>query len=256
VVYGLEKFKEYFEDYTNHYVLIGGTACDILMDEIGRHFRATKDLDIVLIVEVLDYSFGEVFWQFIADGEYKYREKGTGEKQFYRFTEPVNENFPKMIELFSRIPDNLELHFEGRITPIHIDDSIKSLSAILLNDDYYNLLLEGRRIVNGYSVIKIETTILFKIKAWLDMRKRKEMGEQIDSRSIKKHMNDVFRLLSIVNPSSKCFLVEEIKKDVTQFLQQIKDDSPILKDLGIKGINLNEMLKSLEEIFLVEEAPQ
>ena len=27
MVYGLEKFKEYFADYTNQYVFIGGTAC-------------------------------------------------------------------------------------------------------------------------------------------------------------------------------------------------------------------------------------
>lgn len=48
MVYGLEKFKEYFGDYSNQYVFIGGTACDILMDELGASFRATKDLDMVL----------------------------------------------------------------------------------------------------------------------------------------------------------------------------------------------------------------
>ena len=71
MVHGLEKFKEYFKDYTNQYVFIGGTACDILMDELGASFRATKDLDIVLIIEVLDDSFGEIFWEFIEDGGYQ-----------------------------------------------------------------------------------------------------------------------------------------------------------------------------------------
>jgi hypothetical protein len=68
MVHGLEKFKEYFEDHTNQYVFIGGTACDILMDELGASFRATKDLDMVLIIEALDASFGESFWQFIVTG--------------------------------------------------------------------------------------------------------------------------------------------------------------------------------------------
>jgi predicted nucleotidyltransferase len=54
MVHGLEKFKEYFGDYTNQYVFIGGTACDILMNELGVPFRATKDLDMVLIIEALD----------------------------------------------------------------------------------------------------------------------------------------------------------------------------------------------------------
>ena len=58
MVHGLEKFREYFGDCSNQYVFIGGTACDILLNELGTSFRATKDLDIVLIVEALDSSFG------------------------------------------------------------------------------------------------------------------------------------------------------------------------------------------------------
>ncbi|AOM83906.1 hypothetical protein [Salisediminibacterium beveridgei] len=63
MVHGIEKFKEYFRDHTHQYVFIGGTACDILMEESGGEFRATKDLDIVLIIEVLDSSFGDTFWE-------------------------------------------------------------------------------------------------------------------------------------------------------------------------------------------------
>ena len=62
MVHGLEKFKEYFGNHTNQCVFIGGTACAILMDELGALFRATKDLDMVLIIEALDSSFGETFW--------------------------------------------------------------------------------------------------------------------------------------------------------------------------------------------------
>jgi predicted nucleotidyltransferase len=61
MVYGLERFKESFINHTNQYVLIGGTACDILMNELGTPFRATKDLDMVLIVEALDESFEKLF---------------------------------------------------------------------------------------------------------------------------------------------------------------------------------------------------
>lgn len=119
MVHGLEKFKEYFEDHTNQYVFIGGTACDILMDELGVSFRATKDLDMVLIIEALDASFGESFWQFIEDGGYEHREKATGENQFYRFTDPKDTSFPKMIELFSKLPNEFELSFDRGLTPIH-----------------------------------------------------------------------------------------------------------------------------------------
>ena len=43
MVHGLEKFKEYFGEYTEQYTFIGGTACEILMQEVGDSFRATKD---------------------------------------------------------------------------------------------------------------------------------------------------------------------------------------------------------------------
>lgn len=72
MVYGLEKLKEYLGDCTNQYVFIGGTACDILMNELGASFRSTKDLDIVLIIETLDDSFGNKFWKLIEDGGYQY----------------------------------------------------------------------------------------------------------------------------------------------------------------------------------------
>ena len=138
MVHGLEKFKEYFENHTSQYVFIGGTACDIIMDDLGATFRATKDLDMVLILEALDSSFGETFWQFIEDGGYEYREKGTGKNQFYRFTEPKDSSFPKMIELFSRLPYDFRLSFDRGLTPIHIDDSIVSLSAVCVNLKLYH----------------------------------------------------------------------------------------------------------------------
>ena len=45
------------------YAIIGGTACDILMTEEGLDFRATKDIDLVLIIEALDANFGKKFWE-------------------------------------------------------------------------------------------------------------------------------------------------------------------------------------------------
>ncbi|HBI52719.1 MAG TPA: hypothetical protein DDX72_08065 [Ruminococcaceae bacterium] len=57
MVNGLQRFKEFFEEYSDNYVLIGGTACSIIFDEIGIDFRATKDLDIVLIIENIDDAF-------------------------------------------------------------------------------------------------------------------------------------------------------------------------------------------------------
>ena len=93
-------------------------------------------------MEALTREFGERFWEFIRDGGYQNRAKSTGTPQFYRFDKPAQEGFPLMIELFARTQYILES--PAALTPIHIDDSVSSLSAILLNDAYYRLLLEGR----------------------------------------------------------------------------------------------------------------
>ena len=77
------------------------------------------------------------------------------------------------------------------IVPIHIDNSISSLSAILLNESYYNFLINGTGVTDGMSVLNAEHIIPFKAKAWLDLTERKANGEHVDSRDIKKHKNDV-----------------------------------------------------------------
>ncbi|MBN1623064.1 MAG: hypothetical protein JW903_01735 [Clostridia bacterium] len=82
------------------------------------------------------------------------------------------------------------------------------------------------------------------------MKARKEAGEKIDSRNIKKHKNDVFRLLANVSPTAKIKASGEIQNDVSQFIQLIEEDKPDLKNLGIRGTSFNDMLELLENIFL------
>ena len=67
MVIGLDRFQKAFAQYQDHYVLIGGTAAFLTMQEVGLDFRATKDLDLVLHVEVLSKEFGQAVWQFIRD---------------------------------------------------------------------------------------------------------------------------------------------------------------------------------------------
>ncbi|MBN1892061.1 MAG: hypothetical protein JW780_04705 [Clostridiales bacterium] len=249
MVHGLDKFKEYFRDHESQYVFIGGTACEILMDELGVSFRATKDLDMVLIVEALDVSFGEVFWQFIEDGGYQHRQKSTGRSCFYRFSNPSAPEFPKMIELFSRLPDSIDKKCNSVLAPIHIDDGIVSLSAIILDEIYYDTLVKGRRTVAGFSIIEIEVVILFKIKACLDMWKRLTAGETVDSGTIKKHKNDVFRLLANVSPSVRFETVKEIRVDIARFISQIKAEGINLRDIGIKWSGVDELLENLRIVY-------
>ena len=53
MVRGIDSFKEWFRGFESNFIVIGGTACDLLMGETGAVFRATRDIDMVLIIETL-----------------------------------------------------------------------------------------------------------------------------------------------------------------------------------------------------------
>jgi hypothetical protein len=161
VVRGLDVFREYFAGHADQFVLIGGTAATLAMEETGLAFRATKDLDIVLHIEALSPSFGEVFWSFVEAGGYEIRQASDTEKPvFYRFQKPADERFPVMLELFCRAPYGINLAECNHLTPIPIDEAAASLSAILLDDAYYEFILAGRKeiesIINGDSCSQTE----------------------------------------------------------------------------------------------------
>ena len=78
---GLDKFKEAFAQFSDNYVIIGGTAV---------RPRATHDIDMIVVVERMTPDFGRHFWDFIKEGGYrpeKYKSAGGGQTkyQLYRF---------------------------------------------------------------------------------------------------------------------------------------------------------------------------
>lgn len=75
MVKGIDQFKTHFAGFNDRYVLIGGAACYLAMEEAGLHFRVTKDLDIVLCVEALDVEFVSAFWDFVKKGGYQNRQR-------------------------------------------------------------------------------------------------------------------------------------------------------------------------------------
>lgn len=233
MVLGIEKFKEWFHGYEDQYVIIGGTACDLLMTEEGLDFRGTKDIDLVLIVEAITPEFGNRFWEFIRSAGYKHRNKSTGQPQFYRFSHPTESGYPFMIELFSRTIDSIRLANEATLTPLPIDDEISSLSAILLDEDYYRLLCNGTVLINGASVLDAACLIPFKAKAWLDLTFRKANGEQVDSKNIRKHKNDVFRLSVLLTPSTQVTVPQSVWDDLQLFITAMQTEQVDLKQLGI-----------------------
>lgn len=224
MVKGVDAFRNHFAGHEESYALIGGAACDILFGEAGLPFRATKDFDIVLCVEVVSADFAGVFASFLEAGGYRARERSTGRREFYRFHRPTDEAYPAMIELFARKPDTLILPDGAELAPIPVEEDVISLSAILLDDEYYAALQGARRIVDGVSLVDETVLIPFKARAFLDLSARKAAGENVDARHIRKHRADVFRLVQLLPGGGDVDLGDTIRRDLAGFNAAVQND--------------------------------
>ena len=261
MVRGIEKFKEFFKGFEGSYVIIGGTACEIHEELYAQIPRATKDIDIILVVEALSPEFVMRFWDLVKTAEYELRNKGTGEgeghkhkHEYYRFVKPANTEFPYQIELFSRNMGLLNFPEDAHITPIPTDDDLSSLSAILMDDDYYNFTIKHSHVEDGVHIANIESLICLKCKAFLEMTERKSLGEQVDSKHIQKHKKDVFRLAAMLAPSERFDDVPQtLKDDISLFCDTVKEELPnqdFFKSAGLRNITGEQILEQLTNSFL------
>ena len=145
-----------------------------------------------------------------------------------------------MIELFSRKLDYLKT-IETRLTPIYINDNVISLSAILLDDNYYDLLKIGKVEINDISVLAL---------AYLDLTNRKQNGEIIDTKSIKKHQNDVIRLVANIELGTKIYVSPVIMNDLSLFIEKINMTKEQLKQLGLLKSNPEKIIQIIKTTYI------
>ena len=81
-----------------------------------------------------------------------------------------------MLELFARTDVDL-CDAESGLAPIHIDDEVSSLSAILLDEEYYRLLIDNRTSATASQSCRLKL-IPFKAKAWLDLQQDEQMARR------------------------------------------------------------------------------
>ena len=142
MVRGLDLFRERFRPFQGMITLIGGAACDEWFTTNGMNFRATDDLDLVIMM-----------------------------------------------------------------------------------DDYFGLIQAHHDERDGLWVANATSLIPLKALAWLNLTKAKAAGEAVDSRNIKKHCADVFRLAATLPGVAGPDLPQSIKDDLVSFLQEFPPDS-------------------------------
>ena len=219
-VKGLKMFIDYFREYHEAFILIGGAACDIWFTEQNLVFRATKDLDLVLILENLNPEFISRIWEFIEAGNYEIKNRSEDSPPIlFRFARPKHGDYPFMLELFCREIPQLNLEAEQHIIPVRMEDS-QSLSAILLHNSYYQFLLKHCRKTRDILVADGTVLIPLKTRAWLDLTRRRTNGEEVKESDIRKHRNDVFRLAVTLPDEPGTSLPKELADDVMSFIDQ------------------------------------
>lgn len=258
---GLEIFKEAFEAYSDNYVIIGGTACDITMQGTVVRPRATHDIDMIVIVENMTPSFAKRFWEFVKEAGYRpeKRKQIEGEPakyELYRFVDGKT-GYPEMIELLSRHPDILGEPSNLVIEPLPIDGDVSSFSAIIMDDDFYHFTIKHSKLTDGVRHADSAALVCLKTRAYLNLLQDKAEGKHVNSKDIKKHRSDVLKNVVIITDesiSAPMAIVDCVK----DFVSSIRADwdtlsNPLAKALDQDQEFVDALLEQLNNLFVPEQ---
>lgn len=253
---GIDKIRQYLGEYKGNYVIIGGTACNLNLEEANMQGRATKDIDMIVVCEAITPEYMRSFWNFIKAGGYtawQVRSEEESHRCFYRFIDPTDKEFPKYIELFSRKPDAIQLPDNAHLVHIPTPEYLSSFSAILMDDDYYGYAVSHAVELDGVQAIDRDALIVLKIKAYLNNIQRKNSGQSVQSDDIDKHKRDVYRIAHILTPEDRFVAPESIKRDIDAFLMAIENDpintKAISKFMGVPEIPQAQFIEIIKMTY-------
>ena len=221
--------------------------------------RATDDIDMILVIEKMTPEFGQRFWEFIDEGKYENLQRKREDKEpvteLFRFLEPKN-GFPVQIELLSKYPDVLGVPTGFHLTPIPVGEEIPSLSAILLDEEYYRHTIDSSIIEEGICIANPLSLLCLKVKAFLNLTEEKKINPNVRSADIKKHRDDVFKLLAMrIDPFTPVELSATMKDEMSVFINTMEESLPnqsLRESLQRTDDDIRGFLGIMKEIFGIE----
>src|SRR5574344_817469 len=223
---GLVKVREAFAEYSENYVVIGGAACDITMTNTVVRPRATHDIDMIVIVENMTEAFANRFWQFVREAGYRpeKRKQEAGEPQGFV------------------------------IEPIPTDEDVSSLSAIIMDDDYYQFTIAHSQLTDGIRHANSAALIALKARAYLNLMADKRDGKHVNTKDIKKHRSDILKNVVIMTEDN-IEAPASIVACIREFVASIRADwstlaEPLSKSLGQDEAFVTGLLDQLDELFI------
>ena len=171
----------------------------------------------------------------------------------YRFLDG-KDGYPEMIELLSRHPDVLGEPKGFVIEPIPTDEDVSSLSAIIMDDDYYHFTIAHSQLTDGIRHANSAALIALKPRAHLNLMADKRDGKHVNTKDIKKHRSDVLKNVVIMTEDN-IEAPASIVVCIREFVASIREDwttlaEPLSKSLGQDEAFVTGLLDQLDELFI------
>lgn len=162
-----------------------------------------------------------------------------------------------MIELLSRHPDILGEPSNLVIEPLPIDGDVSSLSAIIMDDDFYHFTIKHSKLTDGVRHADSAALVCLKTRAYLNLLQDKAEGKHVNSKDIKKHRSDVLKNVVIITDESISAPMA-IADCVKDFVSSIRADwdtlsNPLAKALDQDQEFVDALLEQLNNLFVPEQ---
>ena len=214
---------------------------------------------MIIICQPEAKQYMKRFWEFIKDGGYKLwkpDDEADAHPCFYRFVKPEDRAFPAQIELFSKVPEYVEMPEDVHIVHIPMEGYTSSFSAIIMDEVYYDFAISHSEIVDDIRILKPEALIVLKAVAYNENLRRKLDGAKVDQRNIDKHKKDVYRLAYVFDGSERFEMNETIKAQMRAFISEVEkspiDGKNMMRGQGIPAMGMKEFTELLRGMFGVE----
>ncbi len=241
---GLNHFEEYFKDFRESYVVVGGFATLMLLEkQLEGHGKVTQDIDLVLLTTA-SVEMAQKIKSYVTEGEYIIQKGQKDNFSYYRFVNPTVENFAKEIELFAVNDLSLVLDEGQRIIPIDPEEGLYSLSAIMLDNEYFEMIKNNIDNSNRVPCTNTLATIMLKISAFYDLKSR---GDD----KWKKHRRDILKLVLLLTGEEHLELKGRMVDAVKLFMEHLTtlDDKMIKNITSMVGIKQSDVYEALSGVF-------
>ena len=84
--------------------------------------------------------------------------------------------------------------------------------------------------------------------AWLDLKDKKARGEHVNDRDLKKHKNDVFRLLRIIDRGISIETSGLVRENIVRFVSEIANESIPFEQFDLP-FGMDEALSYLRDLY-------